>query len=108
MGLLDDIHSPHDLRKLPESSLRQVADEVRDEILNVISAKGGHLASNLGSVELSVALCRMNDMEQLTEPPARVSSTPGRRRTPVPRETSGSSGIRVRGNRPMDLRPGST
>ncbi len=56
MSLLDDIHSPQDLRKLPETSLRQVADEVRQEILDVISAKGGHLASNLGSVELAVAL----------------------------------------------------
>ncbi len=56
MGILDDILSPRDLRKLPEGSLRQVADEVRQEVLDVVSAKGGHLASNLGSVELAVAL----------------------------------------------------
>ena len=56
MGLLDDIHSPADLRKLSDSALSNVAAEVRAEILRVVSAKGGHLASNLGSVELTVAL----------------------------------------------------
>ncbi len=56
MGLLDDILSPHDLRRLPESALTHVAEEVRQEILEVIALKGGHLASNLGSVELAIAL----------------------------------------------------
>ncbi len=56
MPLLDQIKSPADLRKLSDASLRQVADEVREEILRVVSEKGGHLASNLGSVELTVAL----------------------------------------------------
>ena len=56
MSLLDGIQSPADLRKLPATDLLQVADEVRTEVLNVIAQKGGHLASNLGSVELTVAL----------------------------------------------------
>lgn len=56
MPLLDAIDSPWDLRKLPASDLRQVADEIRELLLEVVSAKGGHLASNLGSVELTVAL----------------------------------------------------
>lgn len=56
MGLLDNILSPSDLRRLPHASLRLVAQEVREELLRVVSEKGGHLASNLGSVELSVAL----------------------------------------------------
>lgn len=56
MKLLEKIDSPEDLRKLKASSLNQVAQEVRELILNVVSEKGGHLASNLGTVELSVAL----------------------------------------------------
>lgn len=56
MKLLEKIDSPEDLRKLKASSLKQVAQEVRELILNVISEKGGHLASNLGTVELAVAL----------------------------------------------------
>lgn len=56
VSLLDKIDSPYDLRQLPKEALPQVAQEVRDLILNVISEKGGHLASNLGTVELAVAL----------------------------------------------------
>ncbi len=56
MGLLEQIDSPADLRKLETSLLPQVAAEVRELILQVVSAKGGHFASNLGTVELSVAL----------------------------------------------------
>ncbi len=56
MGLLDNIDSPACLRKLNAKTLRQVADEVRDLVVKVVSEKGGHLASNLGSVELAVAL----------------------------------------------------
>lgn len=54
--LLDSIHSPHDLRRLSPEQLPQLADEVRAEILRVISEVGGHLSSNLGAVELAVAL----------------------------------------------------
>lgn len=53
--LLDKIDSPNDLRKLDHKQLPQVADEVRELILNVISKVGGHLSSNLGAVELAVA-----------------------------------------------------
>lgn len=56
MDLLQHIDCPEDLRKLPPESLSQVADEVRDLILKIVSEKGGHFASNLGSVELTVAL----------------------------------------------------
>jgi 1-deoxy-D-xylulose-5-phosphate synthase len=56
MKLLEKIDSPEDLRKLKASSLKQVAQEVRELILQVISEKGGHFASNLGTVELAVAL----------------------------------------------------
>ncbi len=56
MSLIEKIESPFDLRQLPKEALPQVAKEVRDLILSVISQKGGHFASNLGTVELAVAL----------------------------------------------------
>ncbi len=54
--LLDTIASPADLRLLPESDLRQVADELRAEMIDAVSTTGGHLGAGLGVVELSVAL----------------------------------------------------
>jgi 1-deoxy-D-xylulose-5-phosphate synthase len=54
--LLDTIHSPQDLRKLPENALRQVADELRTETIDAVSVTGGHLGAGLGVVELTVAL----------------------------------------------------
>ncbi len=54
--LLDSIDFPQDLRRLKLSELKGVCTEVRDLILDVISQKGGHFSSNLGTVELSVAL----------------------------------------------------
>ena len=56
MSLLQNIQLPSDLRKLSARQLPQVADELRAYILNVVSRVGGHLSSNLGVVELSVAL----------------------------------------------------
>jgi 1-deoxy-D-xylulose-5-phosphate synthase len=54
--LLDRIKTPDDLRKLPESDLRQVADELRRETISAVSVTGGHLGAGLGVVELTVAL----------------------------------------------------
>ena len=54
--LLDTIASPLDLRKLSEESLPQIAEEVREFLIDCISGVGGHFASGLGSVELTVAL----------------------------------------------------
>ena len=54
--LLDGVVLPGDLRKLAPGRLPQIADELRAEILRVVSEVGGHLSSNLGSVELTVAL----------------------------------------------------
>ncbi|POR47988.1 1-deoxy-D-xylulose-5-phosphate synthase [Bosea psychrotolerans] len=54
--LLDRVHTPHDLRKLPESELRQLADELRLETIDAVSVTGGHLGAGLGVVELTVAL----------------------------------------------------
>jgi 1-deoxy-D-xylulose-5-phosphate synthase len=54
--LLDAIHTPEDLRKLSPAELPALAEEVREEILSVVSEVGGHLASTLGAVELTLAL----------------------------------------------------
>lgn len=54
--LLDTVALPADLRKLPEDQLRQLADEVRQEMIDAVSNTGGHLGAGLGVVELTVAL----------------------------------------------------
>ncbi|MBI77467.1 MAG: 1-deoxy-D-xylulose-5-phosphate synthase [Rhodospirillaceae bacterium] len=54
--LLDEVNFPADLRKLKESDLGQLADELRAETINVVSSTGGHLGASLGVVELTVAL----------------------------------------------------
>ena len=59
--LLDQIDKPSDLKPLSHEELAQVAQEVRDTIISVITERGGHLASNLGVVELTLALHRIFD-----------------------------------------------
>ena len=54
--LLDRIRTPADLRKLEENELRQVADELRTDLIDAVSRTGGHLGAGLGVVELTVAL----------------------------------------------------
>ena len=54
--LLDRVKTPEDLRKLPESDLKQLADELRQETISAVSVTGGHLGAGLGVVELTVAL----------------------------------------------------
>jgi 1-deoxy-D-xylulose-5-phosphate synthase len=54
--LLEGINAPDELRELAEHQLPALADELRAFILNSVAATGGHLSSNLGSVELSIAL----------------------------------------------------
>ena len=54
--LLDRIDFPADLRRLPESELRQFADELRTELIDAVSITGGHFGASLGVVELTVAL----------------------------------------------------
>jgi len=55
-GLLDSIQSPADLRHLNRAQLRPLADELREFLLHSVAKTGGHLSSNLGTVELTVAL----------------------------------------------------
>ena len=54
--LLDRVRTPADLRAFPESDLKQVADELRAEMIDAVSQTGGHLGAGLGVVELTVAL----------------------------------------------------
>src|SRR5215469_12657594 len=53
---LDRIQSPADLRALPESDLKQLAEELRGYLIKTVSGVGGHFAAGLGVVELTVAL----------------------------------------------------
>jgi 1-deoxy-D-xylulose-5-phosphate synthase len=54
--LLDRVETPADLRRLKEGDLRQLADELRAEMIDAVSVTGGHLGAGLGVVELTVAL----------------------------------------------------
>jgi 1-deoxy-D-xylulose-5-phosphate synthase len=59
--LLDKIHSPADLKGLSPVELEELAAELRQEIITTVTTTGGHLASNLGVVELTIALHRVFD-----------------------------------------------
>jgi 1-deoxy-D-xylulose-5-phosphate synthase len=59
--ILDRIDKPADLKQLTYPELEQLASEIRQELVSVVSANGGHLASNLGVVELTLALHRVFD-----------------------------------------------
>ena len=59
MSLLDSIQSPKDLKKMNRDELEQLCSEIRDLLVQTVSHNGGHLASNLGVVELTVALHRV-------------------------------------------------
>jgi 1-deoxy-D-xylulose-5-phosphate synthase len=54
--LLDQINFPADLRKLKQSQLKQASNELREELISVVSETGGHLGAGLGVVELTVAI----------------------------------------------------
>ena len=56
MNLLETINDPADLRKLPRTQLTPLATELRQFLLDSVSKTGGHLSSNLGTVELTIAL----------------------------------------------------
>ena len=54
--LLDQINFPADLRKLKKNQLKKVSDELREELISVVSETGGHLGAGLGVIELTVAI----------------------------------------------------
>ncbi|OQX55663.1 MAG: 1-deoxy-D-xylulose-5-phosphate synthase [Candidatus Aminicenantes bacterium 4484_214] len=62
--ILDSIESPLDLKSLKLSELNQLAQEIRSYIINIVSENGGHLAPNLGAVELTLALHRVFNAPQ--------------------------------------------
>jgi len=62
MKFLPDIKSPQDLKKLSLEELTVLAQEIREKIIEVVSQNGGHLSSNLGTVELTIALCYILDI----------------------------------------------
>ncbi len=62
--LIDNIDNPQDLKRLPVKRLPQLADEIRSMIIDIVSNQGGHLASSLGAVELTIALHYLLDTPQ--------------------------------------------
>lgn len=59
--MLESIHSPADLKKLPLDKLPALAQEIRETIMNTVGTNGGHLAPNLGTVEICIALNKVFD-----------------------------------------------
>lgn len=62
--ILDRINKPDNLKKLNLLEKNKLAEEIREYILEVVSKNGGHLASNLGVVELTIALHSVFDLPQ--------------------------------------------
>jgi 1-deoxy-D-xylulose-5-phosphate synthase len=56
MKLLDNIHSPADLKRVPRDQLPELAQEIRERLIDCVSQTGGHIGASLGVVELSIAL----------------------------------------------------
>src|ERR1700758_4334660 len=61
MSLLENINGPDDLRELSEQELAQLAQEVREHIIDTVGEIGGHFGANLGTCELAVALHSLLD-----------------------------------------------
>lgn len=62
MGILDRINKPNDIKKIGKQELPALAEEIREFLIESVSKTGGHLASNLGCVELTMALHRVMDL----------------------------------------------
>src|SRR6185436_17177224 len=71
-ALLDQIRQPADLRKLSLEELTQLAQEMRERIFSAVSRNGGHLASNIGVVELTIALHYVYDFGPYPAGPDRL------------------------------------
>ena len=63
--MLENINSPEDLKKLSILEEQKLAEEIRKYILEIVSKNGGHLASNLGVVELTLALHNVFDFKRI-------------------------------------------
>jgi 1-deoxy-D-xylulose-5-phosphate synthase len=106
---LSHIDSPADLRKVPREDLPEVAEELRDYLISVISKVGGHLASSLGAVELTLALHYTFDAPRdkivwdVGHQAYGHKILTGRRdRFPTVRQYAGLSGFPVRDESPYD------
>lgn len=64
MSILENIHSPSDIKKMNEKQLNELCEEVREQLVETVSQNGGHLASNLGVVELTVAMHKVFNSPQ--------------------------------------------
>ena len=62
--MLENIHSPSDIKNFSQKQIEELAGEIRQKIIQTVSKNGGHLASNLGVVELTIALHRVFDSPQ--------------------------------------------
>ena len=60
--MLEKIQKPNDIKKIPADQLPAFAEEIREFIIESLSKTGGHLASNLGVVELTIAMHRVFDL----------------------------------------------
>ncbi len=64
MGILSQVNKPADLKKLNKEELKTLSAEIREFLIEKVSKTGGHLSSNLGAVELTIALHRVFDVEK--------------------------------------------
>ena len=64
MGLLKDYKGPEDLKGLNIKQLNSLAQDVREYIIDTVSKNGGHLASNLGAVEITLGLLKVFDFKK--------------------------------------------
>ena len=62
--LLENIHGPGDLKKLSQEQVSVLCGEIRSQLIHTVARTGGHLASNLGIVELTLALHRVFDFPE--------------------------------------------
>ena len=60
--ILDKLNNPGDVKNLPVEEIPQLCDDIREFLVDNVTKTGGHLASNLGVVELTVALHRVFDL----------------------------------------------
>lgn len=107
--LLPGINSPADLKKIADADLPRLAEEIRELIIRTVSANGGHLAANLGTVELTIALLKIFDppRDKLIWDVSHQAYTykilTGRRgRFHTLRQTDGLSGFLSRAESPYD------
>ncbi len=109
MSLLDRVQSPEDLKSLTQEETTAYCDELRAFLIESVTSTGGHLGSNLGVVELTVALHRVFDFKHdrlVLDTSHQVYPhkviTGRRERFPTLRQTDGLSGFMHRGESPYD------